>query len=68
MIKLTTKKERKWFSVRYNRDLVRYNQEMIQYNHLGPNRHGENVRYKREFVITEFVITEFDCINKKISF
>ncbi len=34
----------------------------MQCNYQGPNQHCENVPYKREFVITEFVITEFDCI------
>ena len=50
-----------FFFVCYNRDLVRYNQEIIQCNYQGPNQRCENVPYKREFVTTEFVITEFDC-------
>ena len=32
------------------------------YKVLKSNQRLKFVRYKREFVITEFVITEFDCI------
>jgi hypothetical protein len=31
---------------------------------LGPNKSTNFVRYRREFVITVIVITEFDCIVK----
>ncbi len=34
---------------------------------LEPNQPSVSVHYKREFVITEFVITEFDC-SKNIKY
>jgi hypothetical protein len=43
---------------------VRYNREKYPYTvscHLGPKMGHYFVRYKREFVITVIVLTEFDC-------
>ncbi len=48
--------------VRYNRDFVRFNQENIMLNWPKTNQRKIFVHYNREFVITEFVISEFDCI------
>jgi hypothetical protein len=53
----------KFTLVRYNRDSVRYNREERCTKILKTNQRFNCVHYKREFVITEFVITEFDCSN-----
>jgi hypothetical protein len=46
---------------------VRYNREKT-YKMLITNQSFNFVRYIREFVLTEFVITEFDCMLNKTSF
>ncbi len=49
--------------VRYNRLSVRYNQEGSVIDSPKPNQALKFVPYKREFALTEFVITEFHCIS-----
>ena len=50
--------------VRYNRDCVRYNRDFLLIKDWKPNQRFIFVCYKREFAITEFVITKFDCSTK----
>ncbi len=49
-------------NVRYNRVSVRYKQEKNYDKLTRTNQPSAFVRYKLEFVITEFVITELDCM------
>jgi hypothetical protein len=47
--------------VRYYREFVITGEVYVDYVDLGLKKLKKLVRYNREFVITEFVITEFDC-------
>ena len=47
--------------VRYYREFVITGEVYVDYVDLGLKKLKKLVCYNREFVITEFVITEFDC-------
>jgi hypothetical protein len=48
----------------YNREFVITGEVYVDYVDLGLKKLKKLVHYNREFVITEFVITEFDCTIK----